>query len=237
MSSVPCDRRRFKSVLLEFEEGPLDKILAERRKILSEIAGTPVSRETVEKLFAYEALLQKWQKTINLVGRGTLQDAWRRHFLDSAQLAPLVPVEARSVADMGSGAGFPGLVLSVLWGSGPSLPEVSLFESDERKCVFLRLAAQEAGAFIDIQNTRLEETEIGPFDCLVSRALAPVARLFELGAPLSHGRTRMIFLKGKQWKDEVEEAREEWTFDMETVDSVTDSFGQILIFENVDAVK
>jgi 16S rRNA (guanine527-N7)-methyltransferase len=95
-------------------------------------AATGVSRETIERLSAYAALLVKWQARINLVSASTLEDLWRRHMLDSAQLLPLLPEGTTSVIDLGSGAGFPGLVLAIL-----GIPEVHLIESDQRKCVFL----------------------------------------------------------------------------------------------------
>ena len=97
-----------------------------------------VSRETLERLRIYEALLRKWQAKINLVGPATLDDAWRRHFLDSAQLFPLLPANAQVVVDLGSGAGFPGLVLAVM-----GVPTVHLIESDLRKAAFLREVARE----------------------------------------------------------------------------------------------
>ena len=98
-------------------------------------AETGVSRETLDRLAAYEATLRKWQPKINLVGPSTLPDAWRRHFFDSAQLFPLLPESVRVLVDLGSGAGFPGLVLSIM-----GVPEVHLVESDSRKCAFLREA-------------------------------------------------------------------------------------------------
>src|SRR6266446_2343020 len=102
---------------------------------------TGVSRETLARLEAYAALLAQWNERINLVGRDTRRDIWRRHFLDSAQLLPHVPAGTRSLADLGSGAGFPGLVLAILGVCG-----VELVESDARKCAFLREAARIAGA-------------------------------------------------------------------------------------------
>ena len=93
---------------------------------------TGVSRETLARLERHAALLTKWQKRINLVGRESLRDLWRRHMLDSAQLVPLLPERTRSVADIGSGAGFPGLVLAIM-----GVPEVHLIEADARKCAFL----------------------------------------------------------------------------------------------------
>src|SRR5438128_2737225 len=114
-------------------------------------AETGVSRETLARLDAYAELLRQWAPRINLVAASTLADSWRRHFLDSAQLLPLIPPEARSLIDLGSGAGFPGLVLAII-----GVPGVELVEADARKCAFLREAARIAAAPVRIHNTRIE---------------------------------------------------------------------------------
>ena len=100
-------------------------------------AAINVSRETIERLERYAALLIKWNKTVNLVGRSTIADLWRRHMLDSAQLFPYLPKSAGRLVDFGSGAGFPGLVLAIM-----GAPDVHLVEANARKCAFLREAAR-----------------------------------------------------------------------------------------------
>ncbi len=206
-------------------------------ELFEKAAGTPVSRETVNKLSKYKTLLWKWQPTINLVGLKTLNDVWQRHFIDSAQLLPLIPANACSLLDMGSGAGFPGLILALLRSEGSSPLQVTLVEADQRKCVFLKTAALEMGLDVSVENARLEEATFGPFDCITARALAPLPDLLRLAAPLSHSETRFLFLKGKRWKEEVDAARNDWTFDADSVDSLTDSTGRILILNSVHAVK
>src|SRR3569833_3075825 len=116
-------------------------------------AQTGVSRETLAKLTAYADLLVEWNARHNLVAKSTLPDLWQRHFWDSAQLAPLIPAQARSLADLGSGAGFPGLVLAAL---RPDIP-VTLHEATTKKCAFLQAAAARMGLAITIESERREE--------------------------------------------------------------------------------
>src|ERR1700761_8852233 len=116
-------------------------------------AATNVSRETLSRLKAYAALLEEWNSRHNLVAKSTLTDLWRRHFWDSAQLAPLIPPEARTLADLGSGAGFPGLVLAAL---RPDLA-VTLHEATTKKCAFLEAAAERMGLSVTVRNARLED--------------------------------------------------------------------------------
>jgi 16S rRNA (guanine527-N7)-methyltransferase len=132
-------------------------------------AETGVSRETLARLEAYAALLLAWNRRVNLVGRGTEEDLWRRHMLDSAQLHPLIPAGARTLVDLGSGAGFPGLVLAILGG-----PHVHLVESDQRKAVFLREAARVTGAAAMVHAIRIEAAPPLAADIVTARALAPL---------------------------------------------------------------
>src|SRR5271170_7133959 len=111
----------------------------------------PVSRETLARLEAYAELLTRWSARINLVGRDTLADLWRRHILDSAQLHRFIPSSARNLIDLGSGAGLPGLVLAIL-----GVPSVELVEADSRKAAFLREAARVVGAEVTIRPCRTQ---------------------------------------------------------------------------------
>jgi 16S rRNA (guanine527-N7)-methyltransferase len=110
-----------------------------------------VSRETLGRLVAYEALIRRWQPTVNLIGAGTLGDLWRRHFLDCGQLTRHLPAAYDALYDVGTGAGFPGLVLALL-----GAHDVTLIESDARKCAFLREAARATGAAVTVLNARVE---------------------------------------------------------------------------------
>src|SRR5262245_6810510 len=154
-------------------------------------ADTGVSRETLERLSAYAALLLKWQARINLISAATAGDLWRRHMLDSAQLLPLLPPGTTSLVDLGSGAGFPGLVLSVL-----GIRDVHLIESDQRKCVFLAEAARAAGAAPIIHNQRIENAEEITAGIVTARACAPLDQLLTYAQKFLWHEGKALFLKG-----------------------------------------
>lgn len=197
-----------------------------------------VSRETADRLTKYEALLRQWQKAVNLVAPGTIPDIWHRHFADSAQLARLVPDAAESLVDLGSGAGFPGLVLAIMLTERGRM-RIKLVESDTRKAAFLREAARQTGVPVDILATRIENAEtqrkVGQVDVVTVRALAPLSRLLELAAPYFAPRSVGLFLKGRDIHGEIGEARVGWRFDVELVESMTDRHGQIAVVRNVAA--
>ena len=188
----------------------------------------PVSRETLARLEAYAELLSRWSGRINLVGRATLDDPWRRHFLDSAQLLPLVPPTAGSLIDLGSGAGFPGLVLAIL-----GVPGVTLVDSDAKKCAFLREAARLTGASARIAAARLESLPPQPFDIVTARALAPLHVLLGLAAPFLGPGTRCLFLKGERAPEELTEARKGWKMETTAHRSRSDPRGVILELRQV----
>ena len=199
-----------------------------------------VSRETLARLNLYESLLREWQKHINLVANGTLDAVWHRHFADSAQLARLIPAEARTIVDLGSGAGFPGLVLAIMragehqvaaghgppaWGPDSMPKRVVLIESDHRKAAFMREVARQVGVAVEILSIRIEtletQSKLAPVDVVCARALAPLDRLLGLAVPLFGDDTVGLFLKGQGAQAEVDVARRQWSFDVTLVPSVT----------------
>lgn len=192
-------------------------------------AATHVSRETIALLTQYESLLRKWQKSINLVSAATLEELWRRHMLDSAQLAGLAPDGALRWADLGSGGGFPGLVVAILLRERPGF-EMHLVESDQRKCVFMREVIRVTGAPAKVHNMRIEAFAegAGVFDVVSARALAPLPRLFGWAAPLFGPSTLGLFLKGQGLQDELTEARKQWIFEAEHSPSQSDPGGSVL---------
>ncbi|MGQ9366304.1 16S rRNA (guanine(527)-N(7))-methyltransferase RsmG [Azospirillum sp. ST 5-10] len=190
-----------------------------------------VSRETRERFAAYEALLRKWQPSINLVGRSTLDDVWRRHFLDSAQLLPLLPEGTRTLVDLGSGAGFPGLVLAIL-----GVPDVHLVESDSRKAAFLREAARLTGTAATVHNRRIEAVTPFPADAITARALAPLSELLAWSLPFRTPRTVALFLKGQNLEDELTLATKSWSMTVERFDSATDPQGTVLRLSGIARV-
>ena len=227
-------------------------------------AAFDVSRETLTRLETYEGLLRQWQKAVNLVAPATLDDVWHRHFADSAQLLPLAPQGAHHWIDLGSGGGFPGLVIAILLvdparagagtpnpapqgGGGPqpapaATSRVTLIESDARKAAFLREVARHtaiaAGVSVDILSTRAESARIkvnGSLPRVIcARALAPLDRLLELAAPLSPPGTTGLYLKGKTAAQELRAAEKMWNFDVELVPSVTDRDGRIAVITRLE---
>jgi 16S rRNA (guanine527-N7)-methyltransferase len=190
-------------------------------------AGRDVSRETLQRLTTYLELLRRWQAAINLVGASTLADPWRRHILDCGQIAPHVPGAARTVLDLGSGAGLPGLVLALLGVAG-----VNLVESDQRKVQFLREAARATAAPVVVHPARIEQLELRA-DVVTARALAPLPRLLELAAPVLAPRGLCLFLKGEAVRDELTRARQSWHMHSELVPSRSGSKGVLLKLEGV----
>lgn len=164
--------------------------------------------------------LGRWQKAVNLVGRATLEDIWIRHVLDSAQLVTLLPKGARSLTDLGSGGGFPGLVLAAL---RPDL-DVTLIEADARKAAYLAEAARRMALPKPpkIAIGRIEAVPPAPADVLTARALAPLNQLLAWASRHRMATTICLFHKGKGWHGELTEAMKDWDIEAKTFSSVTD---------------
>ncbi len=199
-------------------------------------AAADVSRETLDRLERYAALLEKWNRAINLVARGSLADLWRRHMLDSAQLWTLLPPpqgRPRRILDLGSGAGFPGLVLAIR-GASDGDGEVHLVEVDKKKAAFLREAARVAEAPVTLHVQRIESLAPFPVDAVTARACAPLPRLLDYAAPFLRqyqpgARPPVgLFLKGRDVDRELTEAREKWKMHAELFPSRTDAVAKIL---------
>ena len=208
-----------------------------------------VSRETIDRLTTYEELLRQWQKAVNLVAPGTLDAVWHRHFADSAQLLTLAPPGPHHWIDLGSGGGFPGLVIAILLAEAPSpgprgepSHHVTLIESDTRKAAFLREVIRKVGisgaVAVDVLSIRAESARIKVNDSfprvICARALAPLDRLFELAAPLSPPGTTALMCKGKGVAEELQTAEMTWNFNVELVPSVTDRDGRIAVITNLE---
>lgn len=189
-----------------------------------------VSHETIHRLRRYAELLEHWQKTTNLVAPSTLPQVWSRHFADSAQLAALAP-EARLWLDLGSGGGFPGLVVAILNSGTPGF-RMHLVESNQKKCAFLGQVARATEAPVDIHAMRIEQfaksaQSLEP-DVVSARALAPLPRLLELAEPFLRDETRGLFLKGRETDAEIASALERWTFGVTRHTSLTDDDARIV---------
>ncbi len=182
-------------------------------RIDAEEAFLDVSRETYEKLCALEQLVRKWSGTINLVAKDTLPNMWQRHILDSVFIAQTVPCASRWL-DVGSGAGFPGAVIAIIYRDQCS---VTLVESDRRKAEFLRAARRELNIDVEIICDRVEDLGEQWFDVISARALAPLPKLLEMCSPLTGVGTTLILPKGRSWQKEVTASRQMWDYDLEVV--------------------
>lgn len=190
-----------------------------------------VPGDTLGRFQAYLEVLERWQRRINLVGAASLKDPWRRHFLDSAQLVPLLPAEARVVCDLGSGAGFPGLVLAILGRGGGR--EFHLVESSERKCAFLRETSRITGAGAIIHHCRVEKLSGISADVITARAVAPLAKLLQYAIPILAKHGQCLFLKGKGWREELTAAEKNWIIKESHIPSISDPSGTILKMEAI----
>lgn len=187
-----------------------------------------VSRETRERLEAYVDCLVTWQGRMNLVGRSTLEDIWRRHIQDSAQLLRYVPRGCRRLVDLGSGAGFPGLVLSIMGVQG-----VELVESDQKKAAFLRAAAHASGSDAVIHACRAEDLPVGHADVVTARALAPLERLVPMVAPFLAEGSVAILPKGSSLEGELKAVARHWHLWYTRHTSMTDPRGSILVIDRL----
>jgi len=191
-----------------------------------------VSRETYDKLRIYEKTLIKWQDSINLISKSTINDIWVRHFLDSAQLYPIIKDIEGNIFDFGSGAGFPGLILAIM-----GHKNITLVESDQKKCTFLREVARLSETDVSILHSRIENLEFRDVDLVVSRALAPLSKLisyvesFVIKSP-SNKKVwpKMLFLKGKSYKNEILELKRYKNLFFDEYPSLTDEQGKIIYF-------
>jgi 16S rRNA (guanine527-N7)-methyltransferase len=185
----------------------------------------PVSRETLDRLKILVDLLRDWNARHNLVSRRSLDDVWRRHVWDSAQLAAFVPQNAAKIADLGSGAGFPGLVLAALLREKVS---VTLYEATRKKAEFLETAARSMSLSVEIRNMRIEDETNRPFDVVTARALAPLDTLLDYSQRFCAKNAVCLFLKGQSVASELTEAGKSWKMSVSQHQSVTDPSGVIL---------
>jgi 16S rRNA (guanine527-N7)-methyltransferase len=196
----------------------------------------PVSHETLAKLDRYAELLSEWNVKFNLVSENSLAHVWQRHFLDSAQLLPRLLCATRNrdcgsfrqmvIADLGSGAGFPGLVLAIMGVAG-----IHLIESIGKKADFLRAIAGELSLDVAVEHGRIEDSQLKA-DVVTARALKPLPELLALAKPLMKKDSLCLLLKGRHSDVELTESTKYWKFESETIPSLSDSSGRVLIIRN-----
>jgi 16S rRNA (guanine527-N7)-methyltransferase len=190
-------------------------------------AASNVSRETLGRLKLFAGLLEDWNARLNLVSASSLTDLWRRHIWDSAQLVNLIPPEAANLVDLGTGAGFPGLVLAIMLRERAPVRTV-LYEATTKKCSFLNEAAMRTGAPVEIRHGRIEKADREPFDVVTARACAPLEKLFDYAQAFQGPATINLFLKGQSVAVELTEARKSWNMKALRHPSRSDPSGAIL---------
>ena len=187
---------------------------------------THVSRETMAKLAAYEALIFRWQKKINLVSRASLDQIWQRHFLDCWQMIHHIRPTDHRLADLGSGNGMPGIIFALCTDL-----EVILIESDRRKAVFLNEAVRVLGLQVKIAPRRIENLPPLGVDIITARALAPLNQLLDYAHTHINKNGICIFAKGRQLQTEIKNAKKQWRLTSESFNSKTDPDGILVVRE------
>ena len=185
----------------------------------------PVSHETLQKLSEYLDILLKWNSKINLISKNSLEDVWVRHILDSAQLMKFMDKSSK-VLDVGSGAGFPGIVLSIL-----GIEDIALLDSDQRKCSFLLEVARLLDLKLTVINDRVENICDKNFDIVTARGFASIDKVLRQVDAIKTD--RILLLKGKNYELEIQEALQEWSFRYITYPSITDFGSYIVDITNV----
>ena len=186
-----------------------------------------VSRETLTCLSSFVDFLREWNALHNLVSKASFADVWWRHVWDSAQLSAYIPLHANTLVDLGSGAGFPGLVLAALRRQQAGFRTV-LYEATRKKCEFLREAGARMGVDIEVRCKRIEEAPPEIFDVVTSRACAPLNKLLGYASRFQGPRTVNLFLKGQAVGQELTEASKYWDMQLAQHSSCTDGLGRIL---------
>lgn len=200
---------------------------------LSSSLGVDVSRETYQRLEILVDLVQKWNKSINLISNGTVEQIWNRHILDSAQLLIQAPPDFDHWVDLGSGGGFPGLVVSCMY---PDTANITLVERDARKVAFLQEAKRLIGLNCNILYNDIKKIPNIDADIISARALAPLSKLLELAFPHLRSDGVALFPKGACYLDEVSLAKKVWNMQIEYIESITSPESTILRIRNISYV-
>ena len=191
----------------------------------SSILGADVSRETYEKLSEFAGLLEKWTKSINLIAPKTVSDIWNRHILDSAQLFALAPAGWKNWTDLGSGGGLPAVIIAIL--DQEDRP-ITLVESDQRKCLFLKTVKRELALNLEIKTVRIEAADLSAAAVLSARALAPLSDLLSFAENILAPDGIALLAKGETFQAELDQARKKWQFDLSPHPSQTNPGARIL---------
>lgn len=201
---------------------------------MKNVGGLNVSRETIDRLKEFEKLVLKWTKHINLIAPATTPDIWDRHIVDSIQLYQYSPKPFKSWADLGSGGGFPGIVLAIVARQMVPDAQFTLVESDTRKATFLRTSIRELDLNANVVADRLENAEPIGADVISARALSPLTGLFSMITRHIGPNGIAIIPKGRAYEAEIAKAKENWRFDLQCQPSITDPEARILIVKDIE---
>lgn len=191
-----------------------------------------INKKQYENLVKYVDFLIDYNNKLNLIGKSTIDDIWERHIIDSLQIINLINDKNASAADLGSGAGLPGIPLSIV-----GIKNITLFEKSVKKCQFLNQAKQFSNNKIIVKNENLYDVHGINFDIIVSRALANLNLLLNFSYNLKNKKTELIFLKGKKIYEELDEAQKYWKMEYKLFDSITSSDGKIIKITNFEKIK
>jgi 16S rRNA (guanine527-N7)-methyltransferase len=192
-----------------------------------------VSHETIHRLTRYQEMLISWNEKFNLVSASTIPQIWTRHFLDSAQLMKFIPEKAETLADMGSGAGFPGLVLALLAEDKKRPLCIHAVEGTGKKADFLRAVIADLGLTAIVRQERIEEIKDLKADIVTARALKPLPDLLKYASRLMKKDGEGLFLKGKSANEELTQAKKYWIFSAKIYPSLSDDSGRVLVVKNL----
>lgn len=195
-----------------------------------------VSRETLDKLSRYAEILKKWNPSINLVAKSTIEDLWSRHILDSLQVMEHIPSNTAHLVDLGSGGGFPGLVIALAAHEGGNPAKVTMIESDQRKSVFLRTVLRETSVAASVITERIEAVAPQGANVLTARALADLNTLLGFAERHMASDGVALFLKGRNWRKELVEAQKFWQFEWSEIQSKTSDEAILLKVQGVKRV-
>lgn len=195
-----------------------------------------VSRETMADLEAFVALTLKWNPRINLIGNSTVPSIWSRHIADSLQLLHSVQMPPKSWIDIGSGGGYPGMIIAIALKYVSPACKVTLIDSDKRKTIFLKTVNRELSLNVDVICDRIQNVVTPPSNIVSARALAPLTELLKLAHPLLTKTGQCLFQKGSDVDSELTTAAQSWNMTVERIPSVTDSNGVILKIGELERV-
>ncbi|EBA14140.1 16S rRNA (guanine(527)-N(7))-methyltransferase RsmG [Roseobacter sp. CCS2] len=202
----------------------------------AQVAGINVSRETIDNLEAFGTLVTKWTPKINLIASSTVATLWDRHIIDSAQIYRFAPKDYENWVDMGSGGGFPGIIMAIMAKSLQPDARFTLIESDQRKAIFLRTAARECGLRVDVIAQRIESVPKQLADVVSARALTALSGLLPAAERHLKSSGVALFHKGQKSQQEIADAKKNWTFDLEDYASITDPDARILAIRRIKTV-